>query len=97
MHHVSGVVEIAHSHVLNLHHYGIEPLKFFRGELDVVGERSEFSVPRGKDSGEIAPFPEQFIHIIAPCSVPAVLGAETSNPAFKQGLVQLVFQRCCSE
>ena len=45
----------------------------------------------------LEPFPEKVVHIAAMGGVPAVLGAEATHPAVKQGFVQLVFQRCSPE
>ena len=91
------VVEIARPGVLDLDDDRVQALQALCREGDVVGAGRELGLARRKDDGQIAPLPEQVVHIAPPGGVPAVLRAEAADFPFAQRLVQLVFQRCGPE
>ena len=97
LHHVFGVVEIPHPHVLDLYHHGIQFPQLVRLKGNMVGPRGELRLPRVEHGYQILPFPEDVVHPSAPGGIPAVLGAETAHLAVQQGAVQLILQRCGPE
>ena len=58
----------------------------------MIGKRSKFRVTRSKDDLKVASLMEDVVHISPVLGVPAVLGAETTDRALRQGPVQLIFQ-----
>ena len=92
LHHVLGVVEVAHPHVLDFHHHGVQLLQAVGLKGDVVGARREFGIPRRENHFQVSPLAEDIIHPPATPRVPAVLGAEAAHLAIQQGFVQLVLQ-----
>ena len=94
---VLGIVEVTGTHILNLHHYRIEFLKHVYTELDMVGQRGQLGIARREHGMEIATLTEYLVHVSSLFRIPAVLGTETADPAFKQGLVKLIFKGCCPE
>ena len=91
--HVLAVVEVPRPRVLDLHHHGIQPLKRFLVEHDVVRSRCQLRVPGTEQSLEVSPFREQVVHVSPPRRVPAVLCAEAPDPPVQQCPIQLILQR----
>ena len=96
-HHVLRIVEVADTHVLDFHHDGVQALQTLHVEVDMVRSRGQFRVAGREDGLQVAAEPEDVIHPAAPAGVPAVLRAETADPALLQGPVQLVLQGCGAE
>jgi hypothetical protein len=88
---ILGIIEIPGSYILDLDNYSIELLQQLKAELDVVGQRRKLSVARRENRMEIATLAENLVHISSLFRIPAVLSTETADPAFKQGLVKLIF------
>ena len=91
--HVLAVVEVPCPRILDLHHHGIQPLKRFLVEHDVVRSRCQFRVPGAEQSLEVPPLREQVVHVSPPRRVPAVLGAEAPDPPVQQCPIQLILKR----
>ena len=96
-HHVLRIIEVTDTDVLDLHHDGVQALETFHVEVDMVRPRGQFGVAGREDGLQVAPEAEDVIHPAAPAGVPAVLRAETADPALLQGPVQLVLQGCRAE
>ena len=88
--HVLGVVEVAHSNVLDFYNYGVQPGKFVGFKVYVVGAWGEFCFPGAENHFQVLPFLENVPHPPALCRIPTVLGTEAAHLAVKQGFVQLV-------
>ena len=96
-HHVARVVEVARADVLDLHHHGIQPLQLRRIEIDVVGVGGQLGIARAEDALEVAAFAENVIQVAPAVRVPAVLRAETGDPALAEASVELLLDRSGAE
>ena len=63
----------------------------------MVREWGEFRVAWREHRLKVAALTENVIHILAACRVPAVLGAETTNLAIDECLVELFLKGSGSE
>ena len=84
LHHVLGIVEVAAADVLDLHDDRVEAAQALQVELDMVRPGRQLRLAGAEDDLQVPPLTEDVIHPSPAGGVPAVLRAETTDPAAHQ-------------